>query len=174
MSQSLQTSLLWDGSAARPAEIAAVTLVIERDGLVIDVDAPFHDDPPPLAPPGPTWQLWDHEVVEVFVAAADAPIYIEVELSPHGHHLVLRFEGIRKDVARCLPLVFSAAVDGARWRGRALVPTGWLPPGAPASWRVNACAIHGRAAERRYLTAARLTASTPDFHRPEEFLGLRL
>ncbi len=174
MSQSLQTSLLWDGCAARRGEIASVVLAMTGDGLVIEVDAPFHDDPAPGAAIGPSWKLWEHEVVEVFVAAATAPVYVEVELGPHGHHLVLRLEGIRKDVARCLPLDFSATIDGMRWRGRAVVPAGWLPPGAPSSWRVNATAIHGRGDARRFLTAARLMAPAPDFHRPDEFLASRL
>ncbi|MSQ02524.1 MAG: hypothetical protein EXR71_11660 [Myxococcales bacterium] len=174
MSQRLQTGLVWDGTPARPEEVVTVFLTVTGEGLVIDVDAPFHDDPAPAAPIGPTWKLWEHEVVEVFVAAGMAPEYVEVELSPHGHHLVLRLVGIRNDVGRCLPLIFSATIEGARWRGRAVVPADCLPPGAPGAWRVNANAIHGCDPERRYLTAARLTAPTPDFHRPEEFLPSRL
>ena len=68
----------WDGGPARPDEVVLLTLHRVEDGLVLHVNAPMHDDPPPAAPPGPTWALWEHEVVELFMA-------YEVQTSPYPY-----------------------------------------------------------------------------------------
>lgn len=135
-------------------------------GLRITVDAPYHGDPPPAGPPGPTDGLWDFEVVELFVVgAADdegRPRYTEIELSPHGHHLVLELAGERNIVRRLLPLEYRAVVDGKRWSGEAILEGRFLPP---PPYRGNAFAIHGRGAGRRYLAATPVPGERPDFHR---------
>lgn len=153
----------WDD---RPAGVRIeVVLRRESTGLVVDVDAPFFDDPPPGLPPGPTPELWNHEVVEAFFLGRDER-YLEVELSPHGHHLVLELHGVRKVVRQGMPLAFRSTIDGRRWRGQTQVPLAWLPP----AWdRVNAFAIHGRGADRRYLAWRPPGGKTPDFHRLDAF-----
>jgi hypothetical protein len=160
----------WDGEPIADAEAARVVLDFTPEHLVVEVDAPFHGDPPPSGPAGPTDELWRHEVVEVFVAGADhedgAASYTEVELSPWGHHLVLELHGVRQIVRRGLPLDFRAVRDGDRWHGvvrlaRELLP---LPP-----YRVNAYAVHGQGEERRYLAAFPVPGAAPDFHRLEHF-----
>ncbi|GDX82614.1 hypothetical protein LBMAG42_44250 [Deltaproteobacteria bacterium] len=171
----LRTALTWDGQPAADDERAVVTLTEVVGGLRIDVDAPFHNDPPPKAGIGPVWGLWEHEVVEVFIGAfwdGGVPGYVEVELGPHGHHLVLRLRGVRTVMERELPLVFTATIEGDRWRGVARIPSAWLPSGPRSGWIANATACHGSAAKRRYLTDARLTADKPDFHRPHEWSPL--
>lgn len=172
----LRTQHLWDGSPAAESEVATVKLALHADHLQVSVSAPFHDDPRPDGPTGPRWRLWEHEVVELFLAfvPADAPpVYTEIELGPHGHHLVLQLVGVRNPIARELPLAYVATRDGSQWHGEATVPLSLLPPGTPPSWRVNVAAIHGPPSARRYLTAARLQAAEPDFHRPAEFLPFR-
>jgi len=165
----------WDGSSATTGESARIRLGRHRGGLVIEVEAPFHGDPPPPARPGPTDRLWEFEVVELFVAESAPPEgaveYTEIELSPHGHHLVLRFLGVRNVVDRALPLSFRAQVDGSRWSGRAVVPANYLPP---EPWRANAYAIHGQGSGRRFLAAYPLPGPKPDFHRPLDFPPLGL
>jgi hypothetical protein len=140
-----------------------VALVLSRAGgdLLIDVEAPFHDDPMPAGSPGPTDGLWNHEVVELFIVGADAR-YVEVELSPHGHHLVLQLHGVRTPTASLLPLDYSAVIDGGRWRGRARLDARVIPPGPHA---INAFAIHGAGNGRRYLAATAVPGPEPDFHR---------
>lgn len=136
-------------------------------GLVVRVDAPFHDDPPPAAPPGPTRALWEHEVVELFVAGPDDH-YLEIELGPHGHHLVLWLEGVRRPAQERLPLALEVAREGGRWTATARTDARVPLPAPP--WRVNAYAIHGVGAERRYLAHAPVPGSQPDFHRLERFV----
>lgn len=157
----------WDGAPAAPGERARVTVIAETDGspIRLDIDAPFHGDPAPAAPVGPTDALWEHEVVEVFLLGADDR-YTEVELGPHGHHLVLRLEGRRNVVDRLHPLDFTASVDGSRWRGTARLPRHLLPAGPIL---VNAYAIHGVGPARRHLAMTPVPGPAPDFHRLAAF-----
>jgi hypothetical protein len=164
----------WNGEPARPGEAAVVRLTVAADGLRVAVEAPFHGDPPPPGPAGPCPGLWEHEVVEVFLVSASAgpePEYTEVELSPHGHHLVLRLLGVRRPVATGLPLAFTVRRAEGRWHGEAELPSAYLPPGP---LRGNAYAIHGEGPARRYLAHAPTGGDRPDFHRLEAFVSLAL
>ena len=162
----LRVDQTWDGQPARPGEVATLTLCPEADALVVEVDAPLHGDPAPPGPPGALWGLWEHEVVELFVAGA-ADAYTEVELGPHGHHLVVRFRALRQPWARELPLRWEIANRAGRWSGRAILPWSWLPD---PPWRVNAYAIHGAGGARRYLAAHPPGGERPDFHRLDTFV----
>ena len=162
----------WQGADVPHAERARLAVSRGGSGLAVAVEAPFHGDPPPPARPGPTDRLWEFEVVELFLAGpgpAAAVPYTEIELSPHGHHLVLRFVGVRNAIERALPLEFAARHAGGRWHGEARVPEAYLPP---RPWRVNAYALHGAGAARRYLAAHPVPGAAPDFHRPECFAPL--
>lgn len=166
----LRIGSTWDGSPVGPDESVEVRLTDDGDRVRIDVDAPFHGDPPPLAHPGSVEGLWEHEVVEVFVAGpADAEgrvPYTEIEVGPHGHHLVLKLLGVRQAVARALPLVLHARIAGDRWTATAWIDRALLPAGPR---RVNAYAIHGAGAARRYLAWTPLPGPRPDFHQPARF-----
>jgi hypothetical protein len=164
----------WSGQPVEAGERVMLALATGGDRLRIVVDSPFHGDPPPPGPPGPTPRLWEHEVVELFVAGPggdDEVEVLEVELSPHGHHLVLRLRGVRRPVAEGLPLDFRAVIEGARWRGEARVPRSWLPP---PPHRAAAFAIHGSGAARRYLSSVALPGERPDFHQPQRFPAVEL
>lgn len=164
----------WSGEPLAAEERGELLLVLACGQLRIAVDAPFHDDPPPPGPPGPTPGLWEHEVVELFVAGPggdDEVEYLEIELSPHGHHLVLRLRGVRHAIEEGLPLDFRAAIEGGRWRGEALVPRAWLPP---PPHRAAAFAIHGTGAARRHLSSVALPGERPDFHQPRSFPPIEL
>ncbi|MDP2316133.1 MAG: hypothetical protein Q8P41_24765 [Pseudomonadota bacterium] len=151
----------WDGTPAAPGEHATVALSLTAEGLRVSVDAPHHHDPRPAAAPGPTWALWEHEVVELFVLGAEEA-YTELELGPHGHHLLLRLAGRRIVVDRLLPVEATWTDAGERWRVEAILPHALLPP---TPWRLNAYAIHGVGASRRYLAWTPVPGAEPDFHR---------
>ena len=140
--------------------------------LLWTVEAPFHSDPPPPGPPGPTDGLWNHEVVELFLVGGDpAPTYVEIEISPHGHHLRLRLEGRRNIVESGLPLTFEASIRKDRWQGLVRLPRRHLPP---TPHRLNAFAIHGQGASRRYLAWTPVPGPEPDFHRLDLFPHVEL
>jgi hypothetical protein len=170
----------WDGAPAPASEVVSGRLSArshdargEPDGLVWRFDGPFHDDPPPRAAPGPTDRLWEHEVVELFLANDADPVrYLEIEVGPGGHHLVLHLEGVRRPVVTLLPLELTVARDRDRWRAEVVVPPAWLSWLGPGPKRANVTAIHGVGAARRYLSAVALPGSAPDFHQPSAFFRL--
>jgi len=159
---------LWDGGAADER----YSLELSFDGfsreLVVRTDAPFFGDPAPAAPAGSVANLYEYEVVELFVFGAGAR-YLELELGPHGHYLALTFAGVRRRL-ESLAVRYEAEVrGGARWYGIARVPVQALPPGAVG---VNAHAIHGRGPLRRWLSASPAPGARPDFHRPKSAIAL--
>lgn len=173
---SLCVARTWDGTPIPRAERVRFEIRDAGPALRIEVEAPFHDDPPPPGRPGPTDGLWEHEVVELFVVGGarggePEPEYTELELSPHGHYLLLRHRGVRQVVERLLAIDFTARISGGRWRGAALLPRELLPA---APHRVNAFAIHGSGAERRYLAMTPVPGRRPDFHRLDVFETLEL
>jgi hypothetical protein len=138
------------------------------------MDAPFWGDPAPQAPVGSTDQLWEYEVVEVFVAgeAQERGIpYLEMEFSPHGHFLLLRFFAPRQREMIHLPCHFRALQEGTRWKGEAQIEERFFPP---QPWHWNAYAIHSSPTQRIYCAAAPVKGEKPDFHQPTAFLPLRL
>ncbi|MCB9760880.1 MAG: hypothetical protein H6739_13665 [Alphaproteobacteria bacterium] len=168
----LTTPFTWDGALARPDEVAVLRLRDDGDAVELRVSAPFHGDPPPPGSPGPNDGLWGYEVVELFIAGPGAPVpYVEVELGPHGHHLVLTLAGVRSPTARALPLDYTAERRGDRWVGVARIPRTLLPP---EPWTANATAIHGQGEGRVYLSGVPLPGPAPDFHQPGRFSPLRL
>ena len=168
MQQFLTIERTWDGQPADPAERAEVILTQEEDGLLIEIDAPRYGDPLPDQPPGPTDALWEHEVVEVLLLGRDQR-YLEVEVGPAGHYLVLELAGVRNPVRSKIPVEITwrpSAPTAGRWSAAARIPTELLPPGLD---RVNAYAMHGSGAERRYLAYHSISGDAPDFHRLDAF-----
>jgi hypothetical protein len=164
----------WDGVAIPAEERTRVRLRLARRELHVAVRAPLHGDPAPRAAPGPTEGLWDHEVVELFLSgppAEGAVPYLEIEIGPWGHHLVLSLRGVRNAVARGLPLRLRVVRHEGCWIAAAALDRGLLPP---PPWRANAYAIHGVGAARRYLASAPLSGARPDFHQPDRFPELDL
>jgi len=160
-SPTLTIDRTWDGEAAPKEEHATLTLRATADHLEISVSSPYFGDPQPDRPAGPTWSLWEYEVVELFIAGPQDD-YVEIELGPHRHHLVLQLSGVRNIVERGLRLDYTARVTGAFWRGLALIPWSYLPDGP---YRLNAFAMHGEGPARRYLAMTPVPGDKPDFHR---------
>ncbi len=148
--------------------MAWVDVSTQQNDLVLGVDAPFHGDPPPVEPPGFTDALWTYEVVELFLLG-HASHYVEIEMGPHGHYLVLQLEGVRHITRAHLPMTYTTVHRGRRWYGHAQLPLACLPAGVE---RANAYAIHGTGDQRRYLAAFAVPGDKPDFHRLVPFGSL--
>ncbi|KAM9330466.1 UPF0462 protein C4orf33 homolog [Gastrophryne carolinensis] len=159
-----------------PVSHDPVTICLKAlpEGLQMDVFAPFFNDP--SAPPGPAGApfpgLWDFEVVEAFFLNSKTNQYLEVELGPHGHHLVLLLSNRRHIWKECLPLSFEASTTEVTWKGSALLPWEYFPPSVD---RFNAYAIHGYGPKRTYEALYPVPekeiveGQQPDFHRLEYF-----
>ncbi len=163
----------WDDDLILLTEAVHFSITYDEEALLIHVDAPFHDDPPPPVPQGSTDELWNYEVVEFFFAEEgkdpSEARYTEIECSPHGHYLVLQFEGERQLVRSHLPLEFFAMIQGGNWQGMLKVPYAILPP---PPYRFNVFAIHGVGENRRYLALYPTLGEAPNFHRLAYFRPL--
>ncbi len=160
----------WDGTPAPAQEHVELELQRQHDGLLIRLDAPFFDDPPPPQAAGSTPRLWNFEVVELMLLGA-AERYLELEFGPHGHYLVLELSGRRAVASSNRRLDYRPRIEKKRFRAHARLPLEWLPPQCE---RVNAFAIHGEGDERSYLAWRGAPGPQPDFHRLELFGPLLL
>ena len=162
---------LWNGKPAKAGE--TVDLMVSTDGsshLLVSIDAPFHNDPAPANDAGPTDALWDYEVVELFLVGQNGN-FLELELGPHGHHLVLYLDRPRTVSKSKIPIDYMTTIQGSRWSGQARVSRAYLPKQLV---RFNAFAIHGTDSNRRYLAAHPMPGERPDFHQIDRFPELPL
>jgi hypothetical protein len=155
----------WDGQLISMDESVTIEMKHSVGGIDLHIEAPFHNDPPPIAPIGSTWELWNHEVVEAFFVAEDGR-YTEFEFSPHGHYLVLSLDGPRSIIQSDQLLHFSAQILDQRWSGHATIPHSLLFGDIKG---YNFFAIHGRKDSRRFLCYSPLPGKKPDFHQPHRF-----
>jgi hypothetical protein len=165
----LEITRRWDG-APLPELRARVLLSAESDGLWVEAGMAHSRTPRiPAAPRGARVEgLWEFDVVEGFVVAADGR-YFELELGAGGHYLALAFDAPRRrvrDFAR-ESLAVEWQSDGKSWRARCRVPRAWLPE--PIA-RANAFAIAGG----EFAVHTPVGGSQPDFHRPHAFPELRV
>lgn len=150
---------------------------LNDDFLTANFSAPFYDDPESAngLPGEPCAQLWDYEVVELFFLAEDER-YLEVEVSPHGQHLVLLLNGRRNIIKDMLPMNFSSSINprDKTWNGIAKIPLSYFPPNI---CKFNAYAIHGSGEKRVYealFPVPKGKFDYPDFHRLEYFTSFEL
>jgi len=166
--RSLLVAQTWDGQPAPRSDWVKVDLALSLEDILVTIDAPFHGDAPPPTPPGPTPGLWNHEVVELFLLG-EGDHYLELELGPHGHFLVLELVG-RRHVVREIPtLDYRVRQLGDRFIGQARIPLAWLPAGVHS---LNAYAVYGAEDARQYLAWRGAPGHRPDFHRLETFGAL--
>jgi hypothetical protein len=176
----------WNGYDVTVGEEIYITFSIEEicggpleKRLQININAPFYNDPPipsnnSTSVLEPTWGLWDYEVVELYFYGKDEE-YMEIQLGPHGHHLVLYLKGYRNIIKKHLPLeyplqtqIMSASgpglSQGRRWLAEARIPGKYFPC---SIFLHNAFAIHKSGLERTYLALYPTfpgEIKEPDFH----------
>jgi alpha-galactosidase len=119
-------------------------------------------------------QLWDRDVVEVFLqpAGEDARRYKEFEVSPNGFWIDLHIAlGEKHDLKSGLRRRVSIDEKSKTWRAELVLPmkslTARFEPSAV--WRVNFYRVEG-VSEPRFYSAWRPTETPmPNFHVPEAF-----
>ncbi|ODM98370.1 hypothetical protein Ocin01_08317 [Orchesella cincta] len=173
-------STTWDGD--KPADNAEIQLTFKKPlesegaGLVIEVDAPFYNDPivPQTLPIASTDKLWNYEVVEAFFLSESEGKYLEIELAPKGHYLLLQLDTKQNVLNYSLPLENYKATSLTKngvgsWHGRAVIPLEYFPTNVN---KFNAYAIHKSDPERVYMSlfpATKGQYSGPNFHRLNYF-----
>lgn len=168
----------WDSNPVDHEPIK-ITFSPGEGGLKMQVFAPFFNDPPgPAGPPGHAFPgLWDYEVVEAFFLDSTTENYLEVEVCPHGQHLILLLSGVGQAFVQQLPMVFDASITGERWMGEALIPWGYFPPNVN---KMNSYAIHGSGEKRTYEALYSIPkeeiaeGQKPNFHLLQYFQNFRL
>jgi hypothetical protein len=155
----------WNGEPCATSRPVDIHLVIKKDSLGIRLISPFYDNPAPPQSENRCKGLWNYEVVELFVAGPETD-YLEIELNPHGHYLVLSMNGIRQPSSETLLIDYNAEIKGNTWVGEAVIPIHLLPR---EPRRINAFAIHDVEGGRRYLASTPVPGEAPDFHQPKTF-----
>lgn len=165
----------WDGTPYTKERPVQILIDGAGEFVRLQVEAPFYNDTaPPNGQSGqPYPKLYDYQVVEAFFLNHEDQ-YLEVELSPHGEHLVLLLNGRRNSVVQQLPLQYYVKKYENTWTGVAYIPLEYFPYHVT---KFNAFAIHGEGSNRKYLSLFPTPEGKfkqPDFHRLEYFRKLDL
>eukprot|EP00397_Hematodinium_sp_SG-2012_P051154 GEMP01059797.1.p1 GENE.GEMP01059797.1~~GEMP01059797.1.p1 ORF type:complete len:205 (+),score=36.45 GEMP01059797.1:22-615(+) len=180
----------WDNQPVSAAERVDMSLQWTKDkGLHIQFTAPFNGDTPPpnKAAPQSTWELWNYEVVELFIVNRRTNHYTEVEISPYGHYLLLKLHNARNFIDTNVPMnplpTVTRSECNTQWSADFILPTDDLPFQPHDGYRengdaeyntddvflLNACAIRGEKEQRRYFVHTVMDTDEPDFHRIDRF-----
>jgi hypothetical protein len=113
----LKIDQTWHGEVLAESEQIKVVLdFLDEQRLSVHLIAPYFRNEAPPCPSGSTWGLWQYEVVEVFLIW-DTHQYLEIEMGPHGHHLLLALDGIRQIKQAFIPVNYEAQILGDFWQG---------------------------------------------------------
>lgn len=189
----------WDGSPAAdstPPYALYFSLSPATGDLIIKIDAPFFNDPPPPVEPCRYDELSDFEVVEVFISGMPNTQtrsfnpYIEIEIGPHGHYFILFFlneadwETSDNSIMLDMPPTVIIDRDKGRWTSEVAIPSYLLPEPVceedmSCNWMCNTFAIHGDAmaateSSREYLAHSPVVGMEPNFHQLSSFVPLKL
>lgn len=149
----------------RAPDALALSYLLDGDLDAIRIPAP--------AAPAIAHGLWEHTCFEVFVAAAEAAAYHEVNLAPSGAWAAFAFRGYRDGA----PLTDAALAprivvhrDAGRLRLDADVPLARLSSHYPtARLRLAVAAVVEDARGGRSYWALRHPPGRPDFHHRDGF-----
>jgi hypothetical protein len=146
-----------------------IELKCQGEKISFCISAPYYFNIPPDCPPGPTWRLWEYEVVEIFLVF-EAQKYLEIEVNPHGHYLILALDGIRKIKSAFIPAQIKARIDLSK---QSYQIEGQLHSPLPLDQlkALNAYAIYQEKHHRVYASyhAIALENEAPNFHLIDRF-----
>lgn len=186
-----------EGGLAAVKKAAGYSVEVKAQGLMseygrtlrleYDVRGPALHVDPLLPKDDSVWELWNHDVVEVFITPT-APIpYYEFQVSPHGQRLELLIKKPRVEddrTYRCPGLKVGATIleekaDSSHWTGWFEIPLDRLtnkPMAALHSkWMGGLFAILGKPGEKVYFAAFLdpvAPGKEPEYHNPSRFQEL--
>ncbi len=123
--------------------------------------------------------LWNKDVVEIFLASSDSPIYQEVNLAPNGAWWSCFFSKYRKRDAGGFKMPQDvkthSVIGSAQWEAAISIPLNQfsLPVELEGGTKANVTFVVGKA-KRQYLTWSSIQQRDPDFHRAEDFEDVEL
>jgi hypothetical protein len=194
MSRKILIAKTWDGKPFKSAPMPyRIGFVINMTGdIVLEIDAPFFNDPPPPCEPGKYLDVYKHEVVEIFISAypkddddAQFSPYLEIQIGPYGHYSMVFFlqeaDFANKDTSLEVDKFAAPKINTqkGRWTAELSLPSFYLPEPAcgddlSITWMMNAFAMHGSGDEREYLAHAPVPGDKPNFHQLKAFVPLVL
>jgi len=169
----------WQGKNADPQRQTEVRLLWSSETLFLQFRARYRTISVFLdaEPSGRRDQLWDRDVVEVFIQpdASEPHRYKEFEVSPNGFWIDLDIApGAKRDLQSNLRRRVSLDEQSHTWTAELAIPTKSISPHAvpQSGWKVNFYRCEG-AEEPRFYSAWRPThTAQPNFHVPEAFGSL--
>jgi alpha-galactosidase len=166
----------WQGKHDDPKRMTEVRLLWTREALYLSFLAHYRSITvfPDAEPSGRRNQLWNRDVVEVFLqpAGSNGPHYKEFEVSPNGFWIDLDIgPGEKRNLQSGLRRRVRVDERRKTWMAELALPvkslTAQFDP--TKAWRVNFFRVEG-AAEPRFYSAWRPTRTpVPNFHVPEAF-----
>ena len=160
-----------------------VSLEHTTNGVAFDVRAPWWQNLAPEGPPRSVWGLWNFEVVEIFIVG-DGGRYLELEINPYGHYLMLMLSAPRKIEQKqmspkqmhCVRASGGSDLNArqASWSATGLISADDLPvpyrdQEMVPYWRVNSFWCFSNHAQRYHCCAYPLPGEQPNFHQPQYF-----
>jgi alpha-galactosidase len=169
----------WQGRHADPQRQTEVRLLWSPETLFLRFLAHYRTISvfPDAEPSGRRDQLWDRDVVEVFIQpdASEPRRYKEFEISPNGFWIDLDIAaGEKRNLLSNLHRRVSLDEQSHTWTAELAIPMKSISPRAVPEngWKVNFFRCEG-AAESRFYSAWRPTHTPkPNFHVPEAFGNL--
>ena len=166
----------WQGKHADPQRETEVRLLWAREALYFRFLAHYRSITvfPDAEPSGRRDQLWERDVVEVFLqpAGSNGTRYKEFEVSPNGFWIDLEIgPGEKRDLRSGLKRRVKVDEQSKTWMAEMALPVKSLSAQFdPAkAWRVNFFRVEG-ATEPRFYSAWRPTGTpVPNFHVVEAF-----
>jgi alpha-galactosidase len=176
LAKALRFDADWKGKNADPERETEVRLLWTPETLYLRFRAKFRTITifVDAEPSGRREQLWDRDVVEVFLQPDPSKLrrYKEFEVSPNGRWIDLDIApGEKHDLKSGLRRRVILNDASKTWNAELAIPMNCLvnrfDPGA--AWRVNFYRVEG-ATEPRFYSAWRPTGTAvPNFHIPEAF-----
>ena len=195
MSKRILINKTWDGQqlpqGTSAYKVAFVMSAMTGD-VILEIDAPYFNDPAPPMEPGKCMKVYDYEVVEIFIAAYphddesyEYSPYLEIQIGPHGHYNIVFFlqEADFKNKDASLELerapVTKINTQTGRWTAEVAVPSFYLPEPVcgddlSITWMMNAYAMHGVGEARQHFAHSTVPGEKPNFHQLRYFVPLVL
>src|SRR5712692_10836181 len=176
MAARLQFDTDWQGKNADPERETEVRLVWTPASLFVRFRAKYRSITvfPDAEPNGRRDQLWDRDVVEVFLQPDPTHLrrYKEFEVSPNGLWIDLDIgPGEKHDLKSGLRRRVILNEPAKTWVAEIALPMKYLVErfDPVATWRVNFYRVEGAAEPRFYSAWQPTRTAAPNFHVPEAF-----